>query len=98
MTTIITVAVAVYITKLIGRARRQRREMSTGFWWENQKDRDHYEALSLGWRIILKWIIQIGWSCMDWIHLGQDGEQWRVLVNTVMNLRVPRHFGNFSSS
>jgi hypothetical protein len=26
---------------------------------------------------------------MDWIDLAQDRNQWRVLVNTVMNLRVP---------
>jgi len=26
---------------------------------------------------------------MDWIHLAQDRDQWQVLVNTVMNLRVP---------
>jgi hypothetical protein len=26
---------------------------------------------------------------MDWIDLAQDTDQWRSLVNTVMNLRVP---------
>jgi hypothetical protein len=32
---------------------------------------------------------EIGWGGMDWINLSQDRNQWRALVNTVMNLRVP---------
>jgi hypothetical protein len=32
---------------------------------------------------------EIGWNCMDWIDLAQDRDQWRVLVNAVMNLWVP---------
>jgi hypothetical protein len=34
-------------------------------------------------------IREIGWSGMDRIDLAQDRDQWRVLVNTVMNLRLP---------
>jgi esterase/lipase superfamily enzyme len=29
---------------------------------------------------------QIGWDVMDWIDQAQDRDQWRALVNTVMNL------------
>jgi hypothetical protein len=32
---------------------------------------------------------EIGWDGVDWIHLAQDRDEWRALVNTVMNLRVP---------
>jgi hypothetical protein len=35
---------------------------------------------------------------MDWIDLAEDRDQWRVLVNTVMNLRVPQNAGKFLSS
>jgi hypothetical protein len=32
---------------------------------------------------------EIGWDGVDWVNLAQDRDQWRALVNTVMNLRVP---------
>jgi hypothetical protein len=32
---------------------------------------------------------EIGWDGMDWNNLAHNRDQWRALVNTVMNLRVP---------
>jgi hypothetical protein len=29
---------------------------------------------------------EVGWGGLDWIDLAQDRDQWRALVNTVMNL------------
>jgi hypothetical protein len=31
----------------------------------------------------------VGCGDMDWIELAQDRDRWRVLLNTVMSLRVP---------
>jgi len=32
---------------------------------------------------------------VNWIHLTQDSEEWRVVVKAVMNLRVPSNAGKF---
>jgi hypothetical protein len=31
----------------------------------------------------------IGWEGVDWIHLAQIMEKWRVIVNTAMIFQVP---------
>jgi hypothetical protein len=49
--------------------------MHIGYWWESQKERDHWEDQNVGG--------------IDWIYLAQDRDQWRAIVNAVMNLRVP---------
>jgi hypothetical protein len=32
---------------------------------------------------------EIGWSDMDLIHLALDRNQWKALVDMVMNIQVP---------
>jgi hypothetical protein len=37
---------------------------------------------------------EIVWGSVEWIHLAQDRDLWRAVVNAVMNLRVlaPRSY------
>jgi hypothetical protein len=51
------------------------------------------------WVVTIKMDLrEIGWDSMDWIDLAQNRDQWRALVNTGMNLRVPKNAVKFMSS
>jgi hypothetical protein len=63
-----------------------RREMHTEFWCGNLNERDRLYDIKMN--------AETGWKGMDWIHLAQDRDKWRVLVNIVMNLRVPLMLSN----
>jgi hypothetical protein len=42
------------------------------------------------WEDNIKMDLQdVGCGSLDWIDLAQDRDRWRVLVNAVMNIRVP---------
>jgi hypothetical protein len=56
-------------------------ENHTKYLLGNLKGGDRSEDLSIDGKIILEWIL-----C---IHLSQDRDQWRTIVNTIMNLWVP---------
>jgi hypothetical protein len=69
-----------------------------GYWWESQRERDNLGDQDVGGWIILGWILgEVGWGDVDWIGLAQDRNRWRALVNSVLNLRVPRNAGKLSS-
>jgi hypothetical protein len=40
---------------------------------------------------------EIGWGDVDWVDMAQDRDQWRTLVNTVLNIRVQISTGKFLS-
>jgi len=62
-----------------------RAEMYTGLWWGNLRDRPRRR-----WEDNIKMDLhEMGCGGTDWIELAHDRDSWRVLVNAVMNLRVP---------
>jgi hypothetical protein len=64
--------------------------MHIGYWWESQKKREPLGRPRRRWVDNIKMDLgEIGWDGRDWIELAQDRNKWRVLVNTVMNLRIP---------
>jgi hypothetical protein len=40
---------------------------------------------------------EIWQKIVDWIHLAQDKDQWRAVINTELNFRVPLRSRNFVS-
>jgi hypothetical protein len=43
-------------------------------------------------------LTEIEWDGTDWIDLARDRDQWRALVNIILNLRVPQNSWKFLSS
>jgi len=63
--------------------------MHTMFLSQNLKGRA-LGRLRRRWKGNIKmYLREIGWDGVDWMHLAQHMDQWRTVVNTVMNLRVP---------
>ena len=66
-----------------------RGEVRTGFLWGNLRERDHFEFLSVDWKIILKCIFRKYYEDVEWIDVVSVKNKWRAFVNTVINSHVP---------
>jgi hypothetical protein len=64
--------------------------MYIGYCWESQKVKRPLGRPRRRWVDNIRMDLgEIGWDGVNWVDLAQDRNQWRALVNTVMNLRVP---------
>jgi hypothetical protein len=48
--------------------------MHIGYWWESQKERDHYKETDVGGKKILRWILErqdgVVWTGLIWLGIG----------------------------
>jgi hypothetical protein len=51
------------------------------YWWKDDLDEVR--------RKIPTYVREMGWGDMERLNLAQDTDEWRALVNTVMDSRVP---------
>jgi len=64
--------------------------MHKQFWSERLKGGDHLEDLGIDGRHNIKMDLrEVGWESVDWIHLAQDGQHCRALVNMAINFLFP---------
>jgi hypothetical protein len=54
-----------------------RRRLHIGYWWDSQKERDHWEDQDVGGLTILKWFLEISdgmeWIGFIWLRIGTSG-------------------------
>jgi hypothetical protein len=50
----------------------ERRGKSTGFWWESQKGKDHWEYQGVDGRMGSEWILGKWAEGVEWIQLVKD--------------------------
>ena len=59
------------------------------FWYGNLKERGDLEDLGVDGVNIKMNLKEVGWEDVYWIYEPLNMDQWRAVVDTVMNLRVP---------
>jgi hypothetical protein len=68
-----------------------RRGTLIDYWWESQRGKGPLGRLRRRWvdNTIRMDLAEVRWGDVDWIGLAKDRNRWRVLVGSVLNLRVP---------
>ena len=71
-------------------------EVYIGFWGRKPEGKRPLGRPRRRWEDRCRWednikmnLQEVGYEGQDWLELARDRDGWRVLVNVVMNLRVP---------
>jgi hypothetical protein len=59
-------------------------ETCTGFWWESRKERENLEDQGVDRKMRSKWALGRLIGEVEWIHLAQDRDRLRAVVDAVM--------------
>jgi hypothetical protein len=52
------------------------------------EEKDHLKDQGVGGKMGSKWTLGRLVGGLEWIHLAQERDRWRAVVNAVMNLRI----------
>jgi hypothetical protein len=66
-------------------------ETCTGFLWESPKEKDHFEDQGVDGRMGSKWTLGRLVGGAEWIHLAQDRDRFRAVVNAVITFGFWHH-------
>jgi hypothetical protein len=73
--------------------------MHVRYWWQKPEGKRPLRIPRRRWADnIYMDLREIGWAGMDWIDLAQCRDQWRALVNTVVNLQILQNTENCLSN
>jgi hypothetical protein len=65
-----------------------RRGTLIGYWWEIQKERDHWQDQDIDGWMKLRWILERQKEWILTVGLAQDRDNWKAIVNAVLNFLV----------
>jgi hypothetical protein len=66
----------------------ERGETCRGFWFGKPEGKSYLKDQGVDGRMESKWTLGDWLGGVEWIHLAQDRDRWRAVVNAVMNLQV----------